>query len=139
MQWSFFTEEKRKNQLAQTEFRFIKTTIIKRAAAITRCPPPPHQRYTAAKDGKFQGCHPKQSNAVEFVGLRKWKELTCANRVSLHKNNNDNKGGQLHVALRLYIRVAPQQKTANFKAAFLSRQMQWSPLAEQKEKNYHAA
>jgi hypothetical protein len=28
MQWSFFTEEKGKNQLAQTEFRFIKTTII---------------------------------------------------------------------------------------------------------------
>ena len=30
MQWSFSTEEKQKNELAQTEFRFIKTiTIIK--------------------------------------------------------------------------------------------------------------
>jgi hypothetical protein len=28
MQWSGLTEEKQKNQLAQTEFRFIKTIII---------------------------------------------------------------------------------------------------------------
>ena len=28
MQWSPLTEEKEKNQLAQTEFHFIKTTII---------------------------------------------------------------------------------------------------------------
>ena len=28
MQWSAVTEEKEKNELAQTEFRFIKTTII---------------------------------------------------------------------------------------------------------------
>jgi hypothetical protein len=36
MQWSLLTEEKQKNQLAQAEFRFIKTpTIKKRAAAIT--------------------------------------------------------------------------------------------------------
>ena len=28
MQWSPLTEEKQKNQLAQTEFRFIKTTIV---------------------------------------------------------------------------------------------------------------
>jgi hypothetical protein len=28
MQWSGLTEEKKKNQLAQTEFRFIKTMII---------------------------------------------------------------------------------------------------------------
>jgi hypothetical protein len=28
MQWSPLTEEKQKNQLAQTEFRFIKTIII---------------------------------------------------------------------------------------------------------------
>ncbi len=28
MQWSGLTEEKQKNQLAQTEFRFIKTVII---------------------------------------------------------------------------------------------------------------
>ena len=29
MQWSVLTEEKEKNQLAQTEFHFIKTTIIR--------------------------------------------------------------------------------------------------------------
>ena len=28
MQWSAFTERKQKNELAQKEFRFIKTTII---------------------------------------------------------------------------------------------------------------
>jgi hypothetical protein len=28
MQWSALTEEKQKNELAQTEFRFIKTMII---------------------------------------------------------------------------------------------------------------
>ena len=30
MQWSFLTEGKQKNELAQKEFRFIKTIIIKR-------------------------------------------------------------------------------------------------------------
>ena len=30
MQWSVLTEEKQKNQLAQTEFHFIKTIIIRR-------------------------------------------------------------------------------------------------------------
>jgi hypothetical protein len=30
MQWSPFTEEKKKNQLAQIEFRFTETIIIKR-------------------------------------------------------------------------------------------------------------
>jgi hypothetical protein len=60
-------EEKQKNQLAQTEFRFIKTIMIIR-------------------------------------------------------------GRQLPVVLRLYISVALQQKTANFKVAFASRHMQWSQL-----------
>jgi hypothetical protein len=32
MQWSFLTEEKQKNELAQAEFRFIKTIIIRRVA-----------------------------------------------------------------------------------------------------------
>ncbi len=31
MQWSALTEEKKKNQLAQTEFRFIKTITIIRS------------------------------------------------------------------------------------------------------------
>jgi hypothetical protein len=66
MQWSALTEEKQKNQLAQTEFRFIKTIIII-GGAITRGPSPPHQRCTAAKDGKLQGRHSKQIYAVESI------------------------------------------------------------------------
>jgi hypothetical protein len=62
------------------------------------------------------------------------------NRVSLHKyNNNNNKGRQLHFGLRLYISVALQQKTTNFKVAIVgtihSRGMQWSPLTEGNQKN----
>jgi hypothetical protein len=75
MQWSPLSEEKQKNQLAQTEFRFIKK----------------------------------------------------------------NKGGQLPEALRLYISVALQQKTGNFKVAIFSRQMQWRALTEEKQKNQLAA
>ncbi len=50
--------------------------------------------------------------------------------VSLHKNNNNNKGRQLLFVLRLYISVKLQQKTANFKVASYSRPMQWSTLTE---------
>jgi hypothetical protein len=39
------------------------------------------------------------------------------------------------VALRLYISIALQQKTANFKVAIQSRPMQWSHLTEEKQKN----
>ena len=74
MQWSVLTEEKKKNQLAQKEFRFIKTTInnddnklIVNAKAITRSASPLYQRCTAAKDGKLQGGHLEQTNAVECV------------------------------------------------------------------------
>ena len=79
MQCSALTEEKKKNQLAQTEFfRFI-------------------------------------------------------------KNNNNYKGRQLLVVLRLDISVALQQKTANFKMAPESRLMQWSAMTEAKQKNELAA
>ncbi len=73
MQWSPSTEEKQKNEFAQTEFRFIKTITIIR--------------------------------------------------------------GELPAFLRLYISVAQQQKTANFKVAIPSRPMQWSALTEEKKKN----
>ncbi len=66
-QWSAFTEEKQKNQLAQTEFRFTKTIIIIRGGVITRRPSHPHQRCTAAKDGKLQGGLLEQTDAVECV------------------------------------------------------------------------
>jgi hypothetical protein len=66
MQWSALTEEKKKNYLAQTEFRFIKT-INAIMGAITLRPSPVYQRCTAAKDGKLEGCHREQTNAVECV------------------------------------------------------------------------
>jgi hypothetical protein len=47
--------------------------------------------------------------------------------------------GQLQEGLRLYISVALQQKTANFKVAIESRQMQWSLFSEEKHKNQLAA
>jgi hypothetical protein len=43
--------------------------------------------------------------------------------------------GQLLAGLRLYISVALQQKTANFKVALLSRPMQCSFFPEEKKKN----
>jgi hypothetical protein len=48
-------------------------------------------------------------------------------------------GRQLPVGLRLYISVALQQKTGNFKVAIASRLMQWSPFTEVKQKNQLAA
>ncbi len=94
MQWSGLAEEKQKNQIAQTEFRFKKTIIIRKAAAITRGHLPPHQRYTRVKDGKFQGGHSQQSDAMECFDCRKAKESTRAKRVLLPKSNNDNKSGE---------------------------------------------
>jgi hypothetical protein len=46
-------------------------------------------------------------------------------------------GGQLlNVAgLRLHISIALEQKTANFKVAMESRDMQWSVSPEEKQKN----
>ena len=45
-------------------------------------------------------------------------------------------GGCIHGP---HISVALQQKTANFKAAILSREMQWSELTEGTQKNQFAA
>jgi hypothetical protein len=58
--------------------------------------------------------------------------------MSLHKNNNNVKWRQLLAVLRLYISVALQQKTGNFKVAPFSREMQWSVLTEGKQKNEFA-
>ena len=49
------------------------------------------------------------------------------------------KGGQLLAVLRLYISVAQQQKTGDFKVAIDSRLMQWSAMTEEKKKNQLAA
>jgi hypothetical protein len=66
VQWSALTEEKERNQRAQTEFRLTQTTIIIRAAAVTIRSSPAHQRCSQAKDGKPQGGLLKQTNAVEW-------------------------------------------------------------------------
>jgi hypothetical protein len=52
----------------------------------------------------------------------------------LHKNNHNNKGGQLLDVLRIHISVALQQKTANFKVTIGSRAMQWSALTEERKR-----
>jgi hypothetical protein len=61
VRWSPLPEEKQNHQLARIEFRFIQKMIITIAReVITCCPSNPHQRSTAAKDGKLQGCDWKQ-------------------------------------------------------------------------------
>ena len=77
MQCSALTAEKQKNQLAQTEFRFIKNNITTIRGAITLRSSPLYQRCTAAKDGKLQRGRREQTNAVEFFARRKAKELPC--------------------------------------------------------------
>ena len=67
MQWSHLTEEKKRNELVQTEFRFIKTIIMIIRGVITSGPSPLYQRCTAAKDGKLQGGHCQQTNAVGSI------------------------------------------------------------------------
>jgi hypothetical protein len=62
MQCSKSSEEKQKNQIAQTEFRFI-TTKIMMSGVITALVPS-IQRCTAAKDGKFQDGLLWQTKAV---------------------------------------------------------------------------
>ena len=52
-----------------------------------------------------------------FTEEKQKNQLANKKRVSLHKNNNNHEGRQLPVGLRLYISVALQQKTANFKVA----------------------
>ena len=76
-----------------------------------------------------------------------WSALTDENQKNqfaqaefrFTKNNNNNKGRQLLEVLRLHISVALQQKTANFKVAIVSRQMQWGPFTEGKQTNELAA
>ncbi len=104
MQWGASTEIRQKNQLAQTEIRFIKTTInnnntlIVNATAITRSSSPLYQRCTSAKDGKLQGGHSKQSNAVASIHCRKAKESTCT--IMMTKINEGQKGWR-EITIRL--------------------------------------
>jgi alpha/beta superfamily hydrolase len=70
MNWSALTEGKQKNELAQKEFRFIKTIITMRKV-ITVGPSPLYQRCSAAKNGTFQGGRCEQTDAVECLDWRK--------------------------------------------------------------------
>ena len=70
------------------------------------------------------------SRPMQWSGFTEEKQKN-----QLENNSNNNTGRQLPVVLRLYISVALQQKTANFKLAIPSRRMQWSPLTEEKQKN----
>ncbi len=54
MQWSVLTEGKQKNELAQKEFRFIKTIIIILRRAITLRPSPLYQIALQQKTGNFK-------------------------------------------------------------------------------------
>jgi hypothetical protein len=60
-------------------------------------------------------------------------------KINEGQREDNSKGRQLLAVLRLYISVALQQKTANFKVTFASRLMQWSALPEEKQKNQLAA
>ncbi len=73
--------------------------------------------------------------------LMQWSPLTEGKQKNelAQKEFRFKKGRQLPVVLRLYISVALQQKTANFKVAPASRPMQWSVLTEKKQKNQLAA
>ena len=61
------------------------------------------------------------------------KSFASLKTITIIKINN--KGRQLLFVLRLYISVALQQKTANFKVTIESRPMQWSVLTEEDQKN----
>ena len=96
MQWSCLTEEKHKNKLAQTEFRFIKTIMIIRGgnylsffASISalHCS---KRRVTSRRPFPADQCSGVHS-------LKKSKRMTCANRVSLHINEKNYKRGGNYV------------------------------------------
>ena len=88
------------------------------------------------KTGNFKAAI--ASRAMQWSVLTEGNQKNQLAQTELHKNNNNIKGGQLLVVLRLYISVALQQKTGNFKVAKDSRPMQWSLLSEEKEKNEFA-
>jgi hypothetical protein len=60
MQWSPLTEEKQNNQLENNSNN-------NKGGVITIGPTDANQRCTAAKDGKLQGGHCEQTNAVEWL------------------------------------------------------------------------
>jgi hypothetical protein len=81
MEWSPFTTEKQKNELAQTEFRFfLKNTNNKitqqqqkyernnhTGGVNTLCFLRPHERCTGAEDGRCQRLLRKQINVMEYL------------------------------------------------------------------------
>jgi hypothetical protein len=90
------------------------------------------------KTANFKAAIPRRTMQWSKLAEEKQKNQFAQTefpKVSLHQNNNTNKGRQLHVVLCVHISIALQQKTANFKVAIHSRPMQWGGLTEGKQKN----
>jgi outer membrane translocation and assembly module TamA len=135
MQRGAFPEEKQKNELAQTRVSFHKNNNNNKGRQL----PVGLRFYISAalqqKTANFKVAIASRPNQWSVLTEEKRKNELAQIRVSFHKNNNNNKGRQLHVGLRLYISAALQQKTGNFKVAIASRLMQWSVFTEGKQKN----
>jgi len=135
MQWSLLTEEKQKNQLAQTEFRFIKNNNNNKGgqlpAVLRLCISVALQQKTANFKAAIESRHMQWSFSTE----EKQKNQLAQTEFRFIKTITIIRKGQLLDVPRLHISVAQQQKTGNFKVALASRIMQWSALTEEKKKN----
>ena len=89
------------------------------------------------KTGNFKVA--KNSRGMQWGALTEGKQKNELAQKEFRFIKKNNKGRQLPAVLRLYISVALQQKTANFKVAILSREMQWGPSTKGKQKNELAA
>jgi hypothetical protein len=137
MQRSILTEEKQKNELAQTDFRFMKTIIIIRGGNYASSFASISELH-CSKRRQTSRWPPRVEKCSGVYCLKESKRINLRKKsfASLKKNN---KGRQLRVVFRLYISIALQQKTANFKVAIPCRVMQCSPLPEEKQKNQFTA
>jgi hypothetical protein len=125
---------KEKNQLAQTEFRFIKkdnNNKERQLRAVLRLYINVAQQQ---KMGKFKVAIASRPMQWSALTEKKEKNQLAQTEFRFIKKNNNNKERQLRAVLRLYISVALQQKTGNFKVAIVSRPMQWSALTVEKKR-----
>jgi len=123
MQWSVLTEKKQKNELAYTEFRCHKNKNNNKGR---QSPVVLRVHISVApqqKTGNFKLAFGSRTMQWSVLPEGKQKNQLAQTELRFIKTNN-NKGRQLLAVLRLYISVAQQQKTGNFKAAIGSRPMQ---------------
>ncbi len=143
MQWSSLTKGKQKNHHAQKEFRFIKNNNNNNNNNKGRQLLFVLRLYISValqqKTANFKAAIANRVMQWSFLTEEKQKNELTQKEFRFIKNNNNNKGRQLLVVLRLDISVALQQKTANFKMAPESRLMQWSAITEAKQNNELAA